>query len=259
MSEYDPDLYDAIYPGSLDGDLEWYRALAEDAGAPVLELGAGTGRTVIPIARAGIEIDALELDVGMLARLEQRLAEEPEEVRQHVRLIPGDMRRFRLPRTYTLIQIPFRGFLHNITGEEQLTCLRCCRDHLRPGGLLALNVFHPSLDIMSENRGALAGVWRWDGEATHPDGGVVICSQTTRYNTPRQRLTARLRFEHFDENGSLVHCHLQRLEVAYLYPGDVRALLEQAGFTDITIDGGFDGRPFANDGDELVIRARKPA
>jgi len=110
---------------------------------------------------------------------------------------------------------------------------------------------------MSRNRGPLADVWRFETERPHPDGGVIILSQAVRYGTPRQRLFARQRDEHLNDAGALVRCHLQRLEIAYLYPGDVCSLLEQARFADITIHGGFDGRPLASDGDELVIRAQR--
>ena len=58
-TNYDPELYDQVTPASVGGDLEWYLSLARAAGGAVLELGAGTGRTLLPIARAGVEIDVL--------------------------------------------------------------------------------------------------------------------------------------------------------------------------------------------------------
>ena len=74
----------------------------------------------------------------------------------------GDMRSFALGRSDTRSSIiPFRAFLHNLTRDDQLAALRCAHAHLRPGGELALNVFHPSLEYMAANAGASAGVWRW--------------------------------------------------------------------------------------------------
>lgn len=46
-----------------------------------------------------------------------------------------------------------------------------------------------------------------------------------------------------------------RLELAYLYPADIRRLLAAAGFRDVIIKGGFDGRDFSRDGEELVVEA----
>lgn len=58
--------------------------------------------------------------------------------------------------------------------------------------------------------------------------------------------------------GRLVDVFLQRLELAYLYASDLSHLFAEAGFADITICGGFDGRPLSTDLDEIVVTARRP-
>jgi hypothetical protein len=50
-----------------------------------------------------------------------------------------------------------------------------------------------------------------------------------------------------------------RLHLAYLFPSDIRRLLEVAGFREITIKGGFAGREFSQDGQELVVEALRDA
>jgi len=256
-NNYDPDIYDIMHSESFGGDIEWYCQLASKQGGPVLELGAGTGRTVLPIARAGIEIYALEKDQGMLEKLRLKLSNESPETQKNVKIIEGDMRRFDIPTRFKVIQIPFRAFLNNRTREDQLSCLSCCHSHLLSDGILAMNMFHPSLDYMSRNRGSLEGVWRWRGEQVHPKGGMIVLSESNRYNTVKQQLSSRLRYEHFDKNSNLLTVHLQLLELSYLYPGDIRDLLNEAGFTSIKIDGDFDGRVLDRDGDELVVQALK--
>jgi len=256
--DYDPEIYDLLQPASLGGDLEWYRRLAERTGGPILELGAGTGRIVLPLARAGLEIHALDRDPKMLATLRRKLDGEPDEVRQRVTVIEGDMQSFTLPHRYRLIQIPFRAFLYCLGREAQLDCLSCCHQHLVSGGLLALNVFHPSLEYMGRSSGYLEGVWRWTRDLAHPAGGRVVCSECNKYDTAGQRVFSKLRFEHFSDEGSLLSTHLMSLELAYLHPGDLRELLGEAGFTEVRIDGDFEDRPLAHDGDELAVRATKP-
>jgi len=117
-SDYAPGFYDAIFPALLGGDIERYCEVAGQCSPTALELGAGTGRTVIPVARQGIGIDALEFDEPMRWRLKQRLAEEARDGRQRVQVMAGDMRDFAVPRRYALIQIPFRAFLHNLTRDD---------------------------------------------------------------------------------------------------------------------------------------------
>jgi ubiquinone/menaquinone biosynthesis C-methylase UbiE len=248
-----------LNPCSLQGYVEWYCRKAVASGGPVLELGAGTGRIAIAVAQAGIQITAIDLDSGMLGRLTQKAAALPDDVRARMSAEQGDMRALALnARRYALVIIPFRAFLHNLTWDDQLAALRCAYDHLRPGGELAFNVFHPSLEIMAAHAGPHAGTWRAGNPHRLDTGGFVIRSDTTRYDTVRHRLTSLIRTEEFAADGSLVRTHMMDLEIAYLYPSDILRLLEQAGFEDVRISGDFGGRPFEMDGDELVVEARRP-
>jgi hypothetical protein len=91
----------------------------------------------------------------MLDKLRQKLANQPPEVRERVLVMVGDMRVFTLAERFALIIAPFRGSLHNLREHDQLACLDRVRDHLRPGGCFAFNVFHPSLEYMAHHTGAL--------------------------------------------------------------------------------------------------------
>jgi SAM-dependent methyltransferase len=256
---YRPDLYDVVTPASLQGDVEWYRAQAEASGGPVLELGAGTGRVTLPIAQAGVSIHALDASAEMRAALAAKLASLPRDVRDRVAVVAGDMRTFDLPERFALVIAPFRAFLHNITPEDRLAALARVRHHLRPGGRLAFNVFHPSLEYMSHHAGPLAGTWRWMGNFALPSGGFVARSEANRYDTVRQIVHSQHRYEEYDDTGVLIRTTVQRLALAYLYRGDIEHLLARAGFTGISIKGGFSGREFAEDTDELVVEAVSPA
>lgn len=253
---YQPDLYDAVTPASFAGDVEWYRRRAREAGGPVLELGAGTGRITLPLAQDGVVVHAVDADGRMLGALRSKLASEPADVRDRITLVEADMRSFELSERFALVIAPFRAFLHNVTEEDQLACLTRVREHLRPGGVFMFNVFHPSLEFMSQNAGALTGVWRARGVFERPDGGYVVRSESNRYDTVHRRVHSLHRYEEYGDDAVLIRTSLHRLELAYLYPADIERLLTRAGFTSIHIAGGFDGRPFSHDMDELVIEAR---
>ncbi len=252
---YEPDLYDVVTPATFRGDSDWYRRKALECGGPVLELGAGTGRISLAIAQDGGVIHALDADPGMLEALRRKIAAQPAEIRERVMAINGDMRDFQLKERFALVIAPFRVLLHNLTESDQLACFRCVREHLRPGGRFAFNVFHPSLEYMAHHSGALAGVWRWAGTFPRDDGSWVVRSEANRYDTVRQRVHSQHRYEEYGADGTLRRTFLHRLELSYLYPADVRRLLEQVGFRSVLIAGGFDGRPFERDTDELVIEA----
>ena len=252
---YQPDLYDVVTAPTLQGDVEWYCEKARLSGGPVLELGAGTGRVTLPMAANGISVYALDTDDGMLARLRAKVSASPPEIRSRIAVSHGDMRTFEIAERFPLIVCPFRAFLHNLTESDQLACLSRVQQHLKPGGRFAFNVFHPSLTFMAQHAGALAGTWRWKGTHDIAAGGWVTLSEATHYDTVLQRLHALQRYEVYTKDGALERTSMFRIELAYLYPTDIRRLLKAAGFRDITIKGGFDGREFTQDGEELVVEA----
>ena len=246
-----------MHPGSWQGDIEWYCQKAVASRGPVLELGAGTGRVAIPIAETGISVTAVDLDGGMLERLRRKVAALPAPVQSRIAVHQADMRKLALNDRYALVIIPFRAFLHNLTWDDQLAALQRAYEHLKPGGELALNVFHPSLEFMAANAGTHAGVWR--ARSTHrlEGGGFIVRSDMQRYDTVHQRLTSLMRTEEFGADGALIRTHMMDLELAYLYQGDVMRLLDYAGFDLVRISGDFTGRPFGRDSDELVVEARR--
>jgi SAM-dependent methyltransferase len=257
-STYDAELYDLTTPASIAGDVEWYRQLALAADGPVLELGAGTGRITLELARAGVDVVALDSSAEMLARLTAKLDTLDPQHRQRVTTLQADMSSFSTEERFGLVIAPFRAFLHNLTEETQAKCTARVFEHLRPRGTFSLNVFHPSLSFMTRYSGDLEGTWRLLGDWMLDDGGFVLRSETTSYDTVRKLLHSRHRFERFDASGKLTAVFLQRLELAFLFPQDLKHLLGDAGFCDIEIFGGFDRKPFQNDRDELVVIATRP-
>ena len=256
ISTYDGDMYDAIHSGAVHGDLEWYveRAVASDG--PVIELGAGSGRITIPIAERGVQVTALDLSESMLARLQAKLSASTDDVRSRVMIHRGDMRSFALAERFALAIIPFRAFLHNVTRDDQIATLRCIHAHLRSGGELAFNVFHPSLEFMAASAGALTGTWKWR-ETRQIANGRLVLSDASRFDTVKKRVESMIRAEEFGLDGALRRVHVTHLELAYLYPADIAGLLDEAGFELVRISGDFTGRPFENDRDELVVEARR--
>jgi ubiquinone/menaquinone biosynthesis C-methylase UbiE len=252
---YQPDIYDVITPPTLQGDVDWYCRQARECDGPVLELGAGTGRVTLAIAAAGVPIHALDSSQAMLDALKTKLARLSPAIQALVTPVAGDMRTFELPERFALIICPFRAFLHNVSESDQLACLAQVRRHLGPGGRFAFNVFHPSLTFMAQHAGPLAGVWRWTDTRGLATGGWVVQSEANRYDTVAQVVHSQHRYEVYGADGHLERTSMLRLELAYLYPSDIRQLLTAAGFRDILIKGGFDGREFTRDGDELVVEA----
>jgi SAM-dependent methyltransferase len=146
------EFYDHVAPYRDRQDIAFYVETARESGGPVLEIGCGTGRILIPTAQAGVEIVGLDYSERMLAACRGRLSNEPAEVRSRVQLVRGDMRRFDLGRTFSLVTTPFRPFQHLITVEDQLSCLACIHRHLADGGRLVLDLFNPDLARLVDDK-----------------------------------------------------------------------------------------------------------
>ena len=90
------DLYDWVVPYRERPDISFFVDAAKEAGSPVLEIGCGTGRVLIPSARAGIDVVGLDASPRMLAVCRERLQHENVAVQSRVELVQADMRAFEL-------------------------------------------------------------------------------------------------------------------------------------------------------------------
>jgi SAM-dependent methyltransferase len=116
---------------AYDEDLPLWRALAREAGGPVLDVGAGTGRVSLDLARRGVAVVALDADASLLAALERRATGLP------VQTVLADARQFTLPGRFSLVLVPMQT-LQMLGGRAgRAAFLRRARAHLEPGGLLA--------------------------------------------------------------------------------------------------------------------------
>ena len=85
---------------------------AQALGGPLLELGCGTGRLTLPLARAGHRIVGIDTAPHMLARCRTKLEAEPGPVRDRVTLVEADMTSFDLNEGFAQIHCPFGSFHH---------------------------------------------------------------------------------------------------------------------------------------------------
>src|SRR5207302_1075469 len=76
----------------------------------------------------------------------------PPHVQRRVQIVEGDMRYFAMDRRFSLVTVPYRAFLHNLTVEDQLHTLRRVREHLSDAGRLIFNVF----DLKVQNLASFA-------------------------------------------------------------------------------------------------------
>jgi SAM-dependent methyltransferase len=249
-------LYDYVAPYRERQDVDFYVGAAKESGGEVLEVGCGTGRVLIPTARAGVQITGLDLSPHMLEVCRKHLDEEPPEVRARVRLVEADMRSFELSRTFRLITLPFRPFQHLTTVEEQLACLACLRSHLAPDGRLILDIFNPKLESLVDN--AFGEEVPEEGEFILPDGSKLTRSHIiVSRDVPNQINYVELIYYVAHPDGRQERL-VQAFPMRYLFRFEAEHLLVRAGFEVEQLYADYDKSPYGSKyPGELIFVARR--
>ena len=250
------EFYDHFIPYRDRADVKFFVDLAVENGGPVLEIGCGTGRVLIPTARAGIEIVGLDLAEDMLAVCRRHLGQEDEPTRARTRLVVADMRDFDLGRQFTLITTPFRPFEHLITVQDQMACLACVHRHLAPGGRFVLDMPNPSITQLADDR-CLQETGD-EPEFTMPDGRRVRRRQrVVSKDLIRQVNEFELIYHVTDADGREERL-VYRFPRRYLFRYEAEHLLARAGFRVEALYSGYTGRPYGTvDDRELVFVTTK--
>lgn len=249
------DLYDQVLE-SFDADLPFWleearRASSERRGSPVLEVSCGTGRVLLHLLAHGIDADGVDLYAPMLERLSAKARERGVAPA----LYRADMRDFTTPRRYSRVFIPFNGFAHCETVDDQLRCLRCCREHLEEGGALVLHMSYPGqaywLSSVPDGERVL------EAETPRPAGGSARLWDTRRKDRVAQLQHSIVEVEELDPAGQLERTHRFETRQRWVYRFELELLFRLAGFDRWEILGGWDRSPLAGDEDQMMAFAWK--
>ncbi|HEV7483746.1 MAG TPA: class I SAM-dependent methyltransferase [Solirubrobacterales bacterium] len=142
--------------GAYSGDLALWEELAAAAGGPILDLGCGTGRVALHLARRGHATVGVDTDPELIAALERRAEGLP------LRGIVGDARSFELDEEIALALAPMQLAQLLAGSAERVECLECVSRHLAPAGRVALSIVE-SLPAAAEGPPPLPDVREVDG------------------------------------------------------------------------------------------------
>jgi SAM-dependent methyltransferase len=124
---------------AYDIDLPLWRGLAEEAGGPVLDVGAGTGRVTLDLAARGHDVTAIDSDPELVGELANRARQR----RMRVETATADARSFDLGREFALAIAPMQVAQLFGGADGRRAALTCIRRHLRAGGLFAAALADP--------------------------------------------------------------------------------------------------------------------
>jgi SAM-dependent methyltransferase len=240
------EIYDAlagsIIPGSsVEGDIDFYRRLAEETGGPILDVGCGTGRVATALAADGHEVVGIDLSAPMLRLAEKRREAVSAHVAARLSFHEADMTTLDLGRDFALVVAPSRVFQFALTTDAQRQALAAMRTHLRPDARLVLDLFDPLLDRVVPSTEVTAR----GGEVVHPTtGNRVTWEVTGRTPDPaRQLIVEDWTASEFVASGEVLRTDTERLTLRWSLRSEMRLLFELAGLDIVADYGDFRGGP----------------
>jgi SAM-dependent methyltransferase len=229
-------------------DVSFWRTLASRVNGPVLELGCGTGRVTLPLARAGIQIVGVDRSLEMLRHAVRRRRRAGTKTRRAA-LVRGDIRALPFAAAFPLVIAPY-GILQSLVTEADLRAtLTAVSDVLEPGGTFAMDLV-PDLAVWREykNEVRFRG-WRRRGAAHVTLVESVKQDRRGRRTVFEQDFIERIR-------GQRRH-HRFTLTFRTLSVPQMRRRLEAAGFTVGAVLGDYDGGPWDPRAEVWVLVATK--
>jgi len=244
--------YDLVHADAV-ADIPLLLGLAEETGGPILELGAGSGRTLVPLARAGFTVVGLDNSEAMLARARRRLAAAGLQKRSA--LVLGEMADFDLGRQFPLVTVPFNTWMHLPNSQAQSAALRCIARHLTPGGRLLIALPAPAAITGVEHDGALVLERTFDDPET---GELVLQFSSTQLDEVEQTLSITWIYDRIGADET-VRRTLAPMKLRYLFRQEAELLLEESGLSPTAVWGDNDRSPYTAGSEHLIILAEKPA
>jgi len=232
-------------------DIPFYVEYARKCGGEVLELGCGTGRVLIPIAREGIRVTGLDASEGMLNIARKKVSAD-ESISKNVTLLRGDMKDFSLGKKFALIYIPFRSFQCLLTKIDQIACLLCIHDHLINDGRCIIDLFAPRHDYLAKDKLALDLGTFYDEE----NDTIIARRSEVHYDLIKQTLHEDRFYEWKDKDGNCHH-KVWSYDISFLFRYEAELLFEKCGFTVENLFGDFDSSAYNYVSGEQIFVLRK--
>ena len=238
------DFFDMLHEGCEDA--ENYVSLLGAYGNRILELGSGTGRIAIPLAKAGFRVTGIECEPDMIALMEKK-----EYPRDRVRIIRTDARNFSLGEEFDVILLSCNFLNHFTDAADAVSILACCKAHLAPGGTVIIDSSVPDT----------ARMVRTDGEEevlTFPSetGGEIKDFFRPTYDFLNQVETDAIRLEEW-KDGVLLREAATEERLTWYYPREIRSLIREAGLKVVRESSALvsaeSGSPITSDSEEMIF------
>jgi len=242
--------YDAENSDKID-DIQLYAELAEEYGGPIIDIGCGTGRVMMPLARAGYEVHGIDNEKAMLDRAETYRTQfklDPKKMILHY----GDVLNYKLDKKFALVLVPYNGMMHFHSQEAQLAVLQKLREWVDDEGLLVLDLPNAGEVFASQDTSAMT----LERTFLEPETGHIVMQQSVSFlDRVSQLFKVTWIYDEITSDGTVKRTFAPLMLYYYFY-SEMRLLLEKAGFEVEAVYGDVDYAPFEDGCERMVIFAK---
>lgn len=226
--------------------------MAEDHGGPILDVGCGTGRILLPLARAGYTVHGIDNERAMLERAESLLAHDAA-LRQKITLHHADALTYQMPVQFKLTLVPYNGLMHFHDQTTQLKVLQQLRHWTRDDGLLVLDLPNAGDVFASQDTEAIT----LERTFLEPETGHMVMQQSVSYlDRASQLLRVTWIYDEITGDGTVKRTFAP-LVLYYYFFNELSLLLKLSGFELDEVYGDLNFGDFG-DGSERMIVIAKP-
>jgi SAM-dependent methyltransferase len=237
------------------GDLDLYLALAARTGGPILELGCGTGRIAVPLAAAGHNVTAVDIDPAMLERARQRSKAAGAAARDRIDFVEADLLALELPAlgSFRLAVLALNSLFLLATRTAQREAFATMARHLASGGLAVVDIWLPDADDLARFDGRLI----LEYERIDPSSEALVTKiAAAQHDSASGIVNLTSIYEQGDQGASPAR-FVRRDALRLVSADELRDFAERAGLEVETLAGGYDLEPLGPGSERAIIIARR--
>jgi len=242
------EFYDAIQ-GEFQKDVQFYLNKIGKGPLKILELGSGTGRIAIPLAKAGHTVYALDNSDDMHNIL---MAKVPTELKNRIIPIKASMTDFNIGVRFDYVILGLNTIFALAEGDDRIRCFKLVRKHLKEEGCFLIDLMLPSPEDLKNTKG------KYSFSILEREKGKRCFSMVfSKYDAKLQLMILNFLSIDVGQDGKAKFFITPAVEY-YPSPGEMKLLLCNSGFEIESFWCDYEGTPFGDDDTkrDLVICAR---
>ncbi len=234
-----------------DDDLAMYHEFARAVRGPILDVGTGTGRVALHLARKGAHVIGIDESPAMLAVAEKKRA-AAGKLPGKVEFRQVDVRQFETDERFGVAIVALNTFAHFLTAADQFAALAALHRVMRPNGLVLLDLWNPTASNGTEASGELLhGYTRQEPQTNN----LVTQTVATTADRGRQLLHVTIWYDVTDEHGGQSRITVT-MTTRYCYRYELEWMLLHAGFVTDHVYGDYDLSAYRGHSPRLLVATR---